>query len=67
MSITASNVASAKCNFKLGYVQTTYRPTHGRTDRWASLVAVTAKKHLWLMNEEIKLKEPVEKGKLTLV
>ena len=56
MSIIASNVASTKCNLKLGYVQTTYRPTHGLTDRWASLAAVTAKKYLWLMNGEIKLK-----------
>ena len=30
-----SNIASAKCNFKLGYAQTHLR-THGQMDRWAS-------------------------------
>ena len=33
-----SNIVSAKCNFKLGYP-----PTHQRTDRWTSWVAVAAK------------------------
>ena len=33
-----SNIASAKCNFKLGYA-----PTHAQADRWASWAVVAAK------------------------